>query len=262
MSMAVINVEELWARYTQHRDTHTRNQLVEYYSTLVRKQAARLARKLPNQIGYDEICSAGYDGLIEAVEAFDPQRNIKFETFCQQRIVGAVMDWLRSLDHQSRTVRDFEKQRYQVQEALDAELGRPPTHDETANYMGISLDRYNQLTRLSQLGREIHFSTLTGSGGAEGPKAPGERTWDIGDPHQQDPSDRMNRLMVTDYITRGLTRDERLVLILYYHEELTMAEIGLVLSLSESRVSQIHKDVLERLRKRFANDIEREQLVA
>jgi RNA polymerase sigma factor for flagellar operon FliA len=145
---------------------------------------------------------------------------------------------------------------------LDAELGRPPTQDETARSMGISQDRYNQLTRLSQLGREIHFSTLTNSGGAEGPKAPGERTWDIGDPHQHDPSDRMNRLMVTDYITRGLTRDERLVLILYYHEELTMSEIGLVLSLSESRVSQIHKDVIERLRKRFASDAEREQLVA
>ena len=91
-------VEKVWERFLETRDLELRNQLVVYYAGLVHTHAARLSRKLPSQISYDEICSAAFDGLIEAVEAYDPERKAKFETFCQQRISGAVMDWLRTLD--------------------------------------------------------------------------------------------------------------------------------------------------------------------
>jgi len=242
--------EQLWKRYLRTRDVETRNALVEHYAPLVHTQAAKLARKLPAQVTYEEICSAAYDGLIEAVEAYDPSRKAKFETFCQQRIHGAVMDWLRSLDIQSRTVRTFEKKRLSVREILDAELGRTPSHAEVADRMGISRERYEQLSRLSQLGKEIHFSAMQPETDSHG--RPSARAWDIEDTKQADPSARIARQMLTEYITRGLSREERLVLILYYYEDLTMAEIGLVLSLSESRVSQIHKDVIQRLRQRFA----------
>jgi RNA polymerase sigma factor for flagellar operon FliA len=255
------HVQRLWKRFFRSRSDEDRNALVENYACLVQIQAARLSRKLPAQIGYDEICSAGYDGLIEAVESYNPERKAKFETFCQQRIVGAVMDWLRSLDPQSRTVRTFEKRRVSVREMLDAELGRPPMHDEVARRMGISQDRYDQLSRISQLGREVHFSAMDPRGHADARGRTSERAWDIGDNRQNDPSTKMARNMLTDYITRGLSREERLVLILYYYEDLTMAEIGIVLDLSESRVSQIHKDVITRLRNRFKGRLE-EELVA
>ncbi len=261
MKPADSQVQKLWKRFFRSRSDQDRNALVENYAPLVQMQAARLSRKLPAQIGYDEICSAGYDGLIEAVESYNPERKAKFETFCQQRIVGAVMDWLRSLDPQSRTIRTFEKRRLSVREMLDAELGRPPMHDEVAKRMGITQDRYDQLSRISQLGREVHFSAMDPRGNNDSRGRSGERAWDVGDNRQNDPSTRMARTMLTDYITRGLSREERLVLILYYYEDLTMAEIGVVLDLSESRVSQIHKDVITRLRNRFKGRLE-EELVA
>lgn len=251
----------LWKKYLKTRSDDCRNALVENYAPLVHIQAARLSRKLPAQIGYDEICSAGYDGLIEAVQSYDPSKKAKFETFCQQRIIGAVMDWLRSLDPQSRTVRTFEKRRLSVRELLDTELGRPPMHDEIARRMGISQDRYDQLSRISQLGREVHFSAMDPRSNSDGGGRSSERAWDLGDPDQTDPSARLSRTMLTEYVTRGLSREERLVLILYYYEDLTMAEIGVVLDLSESRVSQIHKDVIARLRHRFQGRLE-EELVA
>ncbi|MHC4445140.1 MAG: sigma-70 family RNA polymerase sigma factor [Planctomycetota bacterium] len=252
------NVRKLWNKYLRSRSMTLRNELVENYAHLVQMQAARLSRKLPAQIGYDEICSAGYDGLIEAVEGYNPARKAKFETFCQQRIIGAVMDWLRSLDPQSRTVRTFEKRRMSMQEKLDAELGRPPMHHEIAKHMGISQDRYDQLSRISQLGREVHFSAMDPRDGSGSRGRSGEQAWDIGDARQSEPSSRIARAMLTEFITRGLSREERLVLILYYFEDLTMAEIGVVLDLSESRVSQIHKDVITRLRNRFKGKLEEE----
>ncbi|HOW73344.1 MAG TPA: sigma-70 family RNA polymerase sigma factor [Phycisphaerae bacterium] len=254
------SVEALWKRYLKTRSEKYRNALVEQYAPLVHIQAARLSRKLPAQISYDEICSAGYDGLIEAVEGYNPKRKAKFETFCQQRIIGAVMDWLRSLDPQSRTVRTFEKRRMGVRELLDAELGRPPMHDEVAKRMGMSQDRYDQLARISQLGREVHFSAMDPRD-SSGRSRASERSWDVGDTDQTDPSAKLARTMLTEFVTRGLSTEERLVLVLYYYEDLTMAEIGVVLDLSESRVSQIHKDVIARLRNRFKDRLD-EELVA
>ena len=222
------SVQVLWKKFLKTRNDEYRNAIVEHYAPLAQTQAARLSRKLPAQIGYDEICSAGYDGLIEAVESYNTARKDKFETLCQQRIIGAVMDWM---------------------------------HDEIARRMGISQDRYDQLSRISQLGREVHFSAMDPKNGSDSRGRSSERAWDVGDPDQTDPSTKMARSMLTEFITRGLSREERLVLILYYYEDLTMAEIGVVLDLSESRVSQIHKDVIARLRNRFKGKLE-EELVA
>lgn len=259
MPAKTLDVEALWKKYLKSRKPETRNQIVEHYAPLVHIQAARLSKKLPAQVSYDEICSAAFDGLIEAVESYDPDRKAKFETFCQQRIAGAVMDWLRSLDPQSRTIRTFEKRRLNVRETLDSELGRPPMHEEIARRMGISQDRYDQLSRISQLGREVHFSAMEPHTDTRG--RPTDRVWDVGDPDQDEPAKRVSRTLLTEFLTRGLSREERLVLVLYYYEDLTMAEIGLVLDLSESRVSQIHKDVLGRLRQRFKGGCS-EELVA
>lgn len=260
MTQANPPVDTLWKKFLKTRTDAYRNALVERYAPLVKIQAARLSRKLPAQITYDEICSAGYDGLIEAVEAYDPQRKAKFETFCQQRINGAVMDWLRSLDTQSRTIRNYEKAAANVRERLDAELGRPPMHEEIAKRMGISQERYDQLARISQLGREVHFSAMDPRDNT-GRSRSSERAYDVGDPRQADPSAKLATSSLVKFITRGLNPEERLVLILYYFEQLTMAEIGKVLDLSESRVSQIHREVIDRLKSRFKDKFE-EELVA
>ena len=253
MSVKEQPIEKVWRRYLRNHNLELRNELVVRYRHLVHTHAARLSRKLPAQVSYDEICSAAFDGLIEAVEAYDPKHKAKFETFCQQRIAGAVMDWLRGLDSQSRTVRTFEKKRLRVQESLDAQNGRPPTHDEVASRMGVSLARYDHLCRLSQLGKEVHFSAMEPQPDKNGRGS--SRSWDIGDRRSVDPAAVVSRELLTEHITRGLSREERLVLVLYYYEELTMSEIGMVLNLSESRVSQIHKDILQRLRQRFGRSL-------
>ncbi len=252
MKTARREIDALWKKYLNSRAIKHRNLLIEHYRPLVHMQAARLSQKLPAQISYDEICSAGYDGLLEAVQAYDPKHKAKFETFCQQRIHGAVMDWLRALDGQSRTVRSFEKLRMQNRDVLDSDLGRPPTDEEIAKKMGMSYDRYAELSRLSRLGHEVHLSAVQNDDDGHHRGSPGG--WDIRDIRAVDPSQKVSRQMITDYIARGLNREERLVLILYYTEGLTMAEIGMVLDLSESRVSQIHKDVIARLRRRFKDE--------
>ena len=118
---------------------------------------------------------------------------------------------------------------------------------------------HDHLCRLSQLGKEVHFSAMEPQTDQNGRGT--ARSWDVGDSRAADPSVAVSRTMLTEYITRGLSREERLVLVLYYYEELTMSEIGSVLKLSESRVSQIHKDILQRLRQRFGSSL-CEELVA
>jgi RNA polymerase sigma factor for flagellar operon FliA len=254
-----LTIEQMWKKYLTHRAVSMRNEIVMHYSHLVHTHAARLSRKLPAQVSYDEICSAAFDGLIEAVEAYDPDRKAKFETFCQQRISGAVMDWLRSLDPQSRTVRTFEKRRMMVKEALGTDLEFAPTRDDMAQRLDMNVDRYEYLSRLSQLGKEVHFSAMEPSD--EHRMQGSTHSWDIRDAHCDDPGVQVSREILAAHLTKGLAREERLVIMLYYFEGMTMAEIGAVLNLSESRVSQIHKEILQRLRHRFGGSL-CEELVA
>ena len=247
----VTSIDKLWRSYLRSRSVEARNRVVMHYTPLVHTHAARLSRKLPAQISYDEICSAAFDGLIEAVEAYDPARKAKFETFCQQRISGAVMDWLRSLDPQSRTVRTFEKKRMLVKEALGTDLEYFASTADLAQSLDMTVDRYDYLCRLSQLGKEVHFSAMepTDDHRHQG----SSHSWDTRDTRAEDPGVKVSRELLTEHLTKGLAREERLVLILYYFEEMTMAEIGAVLNLSESRVSQIHKEILQRLRHRLGH---------
>ncbi len=259
MAKRELTIETMWKRYLKAHAVDMRNKIVVHYSHLVHSHAARLSRKLPAQISYDEICSAAFDGLIEAVEAYDPERKAKFETFCQQRIAGAVMDWLRSLDPQSRTVRTFEKRRMMVHEAMGTDMEYSPSQVEVAKRLEMSVSRFDYLSRLSQLGKEVHFSAMEPSGDRHSQGS--SHTWDIRDNKSVDPGVKVSRELLTKHITRDLAREERLVLILYYFEGMTMAEIGAVLDLSESRVSQIHKEILTRLRQRYGSSL-CEELVA
>lgn len=254
-----MTIDKMWKSFLRSRSTDMRNRIVIHYSHLVQTHAARLSRKLPAQVSYDEICSAAFDGLIEAVQAYDPSRLAKFETFCQQRISGAVMDWLRSLDPQSRTVRTFEKRRLAVKEALGADMEFAPTQAELAKSLDMDIGRYDYLCRLSQLGKEVHFSAMEPPD--DGRHQGATHSWDTRDTRAEDPAVSVSREVLAEHLTTGLAREERLVLLLYYYEQMTMAEIGAVLNLSESRVSQIHKEILQRLRHRFSTTL-CEELVA
>lgn len=247
----------LWEQYFRTRSRHVRNQLVESYLSLVEMQAVRMMRKLHRTVRFDELCSAGSEGLIQAVENYRPDGEARFETFAQRRIAGAILDWLRSQDMQSRTIRQFERSRQRAGNVLSNTLSRPPTHDELASALQLSRDRYDELNRASVRGQQVSLSAI--GVGRDG--LPDERAQDIPDPGQADPAANLRRQTVLEYVTRGLTRTQRLVIVQLYYEDLSMRETGAILGVSESRVSQIHKEVLTELRRILPFETTREQLV-
>ncbi len=143
-----------------------------------------------------------------------------------------------------------------AREALGADMEFSPSQAALAGRLDMSVDRYDYLSRLSQLGKEVHFSAMEPSG--ERRSQGSAHTWDVRDPRGEDPAVKISRELLTEHLAKGLAREERLVLVLYYFEEMTMADIGSVLNLSESRVSQIHKEILQRLRQRFGNVLSEE----
>jgi RNA polymerase sigma factor for flagellar operon FliA len=243
----------IWKRYRTTRSVEDRNALIVHYAALVDKHAAQLARRLPPRVTFDEVRSAAFDGLMHAVENFDPDRSATFETFCQRRIRGAVADWLRSRDSQSRAVRLFEKRRSRISESISAETGRAPAPADIAARMRLPVRRYQELSRLSRVGSEVHLSSIESR--VERDSSGAGRQWEVPDHRENDPARDISRQLLTDYVARGLSHDERAIMVLYYYEGLTMSEIGTVMQLCESRVSQIHKDVIHRLRQRMGRGL-------
>ena len=247
--------EALWQRYLKTRDVSTRNELVTRYVSLVNQQASRLSRRFSVQATTDEIASAGFDGLMGAVEMFDPNRHVKFETYATMRIVGAVHEWLRSVDPQRRGVRDFQKRREAALTVASSDAGARASAPQIAERMGMTPEQYEAYVRRVRSGVVTSLSAPDDDGDRNGRAKRDE----IPDRRQTPPQEGVEREMVRDFITRGLRRQERCVLLLYYYGGLTMGEAGKVMGLSESRVSQIHKRVLAALRKRFGR---RRQLCA
>lgn len=250
------SLNHLWAEYRTTRHKAARNALVEVYMPLVHKQARWLSRRLPHRVGAEDLCSAGYEGLIQAVEAFDVARNARFETFCQKRILGAMHDWLRTMSVHSRTVQTFLTRRSGARSALSVAHGRRATDEEVADDMGIRHSRFAYLSRIARHGQEVQMSVLRKGHAARCRGDADEASWDPVDPNPVDPASAIQRQLFIKKVTHGLSREERLIITLYYCEGLTFSDIGVILALSESRVSQIHSHLVERLRVRLANDPE------
>lgn len=240
-------VTALWREYRKTKSTTIRNELVERYMPLVNKVAEIMARRLWPRVSADELASAGYDGLIAAVSSYDPDRGVKFETYCRQRIVGAIRDWQREIDPLGRSGRNFERSLNAVEERIQAERGETATTDELAQQMGLSLGKFARMRRTIMASHCVPL------------EAPAERRNDARvsslvpvDPGPS-PVDQTERELIREYLTRGMKEQDRLIITLYYYERLTMAEIGSVLGVSESRVCQRHAEIVEQLRTRFAN---------
>lgn len=241
------DVAKLWREYRRTRSTALRNALVERYMPLVQRVAEIMGRRLWPRVGVEELASAGYDGLIAAVSSYDPDRGVKFETYCRQRIVGAIRDWQREIDPLGRSGRNFERTMHLIEERIHAERGEAATSDELARAMGLSLGKFNKMMRTVMASHSVPL------------EAPTERRKDSRrsalvpvDPGPS-PVQRTERELIREYLTRGLKEQDRLIITLYYYERLTMAEIGAVLGVSESRVCQRHTEIIEQLRARFAN---------
>lgn len=237
----------MWRDFHRTRSTKARNALVERFVPLVDKVAEIMARRLWPRVTADELASAGYDGLIAAVGAFDPARGVKFETYCRQRIVGAIRDWQREIDPLGRSGRTFERSMNRLDSRIIAKSGESATSDELAREMDIPVAKFMRMKRTVTASHCVPLETPT------------ERRNDSRvaslvpiDPGPS-PTQQTERELIREYLTRGLRDQDRLIITLYYYERLTMAEIGSVLGVSESRVCQRHAEIIDQLRTRFAN---------
>lgn len=239
------NIEEVWREFKRTGDTDLRNTLIEKYLPLVKYIAERLLAKLPQNIELDDLTSAGIFGLMDAIEGFDLSRGVKFETYCTTRIRGAILDELRSLDWVPRIVRNKANRLEGALRGLEMQLGRTPTDVEMAERLGVSGDEYEELLRESSA---VTMVSLTDkSREDQGSKT--LRTIDfLENKKQVDPEEELKKREITEFITKGLSQKERLIMLLYYYEELTMREIGATLELSESRVCQLHSRIILRLK--------------
>lgn len=237
----------LWREFHKTRSVPARNRLVEHYLPLVQKLAEIMARRLWPRVSADELASAGYDGLIGAVGAFDPERGVKFETYCRQRIVGAIRDWQREIDPLGRSGRNFERSMNRAEERFQSEAGRRPTVIELADRMEMPLGKF---TKMKSTVAASHSVSLEGS--ADRSDESRSASLVPVDP-SPGPTHHTERELIREYLTRGLKEQDRLILTLYYYEKLTMAAIGAVLGVSESRVCQRHAEIVQQLRTRFAN---------
>ncbi len=236
---------EIWKRYKANpHSQELRNQLIERYLPLVRYNGERIWQRLPDGVELDDLISAGVFGLMDAIESFDLARGVKFETYCVPRIRGAMLDELRTMDWVPRLVRSKASKLQEAIKSLQTGLGRPPSDLELAEHMGLSVA---EVERLRIEASAVNLVSLNRRwGDAEGNKDVQEIDI-LEDRRGEDPTRRMQKNDLMRLVTKGLNRNERLIMLLYYYEELTMKEIGLTLDLSESRVSQMHSSILNRL---------------
>jgi RNA polymerase sigma factor for flagellar operon FliA len=240
----------IWAKYTRDRSDALRNALIEHYLPIVRYSAERIHAKLPDEVELDDLISVGVFGLMDAIAAFDPERGIKFETYCAPRIRGAILDELRSMDWVPRLVRSRANKLTAATRQLEAELGRSPTGEEMARRLGVPAAEYDRMAKDAHAIGMVSLSRklFEGEGGQDVTEV------DIlEDRRALDPVRETQRRDLKRLIAGSLTRAERLILILYYFEQMTMKEVGAALDLSESRVSQMHSSILARLKAQMAD---------
>jgi RNA polymerase sigma factor for flagellar operon FliA len=241
-----LDISDVWKLFKQDmRNQDLRNILIEKYLPLVRYNAERVWQKLPDGVDLNDLMSAGVFGLMDAIEAFDMERGVKFETYCVPRIRGAMLDELRTMDWVPRLVRSKASKVEAARKAAEVELGRPPSDSEIAAKLGMETEDFEKMkTEASAVGL-ISLNKKW----YETDSYKDVREIDIIEDNKGiDPTNGIQKLDVMKLVTKGLNRNERLIIILYYYEELTMKEIGNTLGLSESRVSQMHSSIVNRLK--------------
>ena len=238
-------IGQIWDQFHKGHDDCYRNMLMEHYRDLVRYAAERLHSKLPDKVEVDDLISAGIFGLMDAIDAYDPERGVKFETYCAPRIKGSILDELRSMDWVPRLVRARAHQLSKATHALEMHLGRKPDEQELAEELRMDTEEFTRLQRDANAASLVSLSTKCGDGDGE------KDVYEIDvikDNRSEDPLLEAQKRDLKNLLTKGLTRAERLIIVLYYYEEMTMKEIGATLDLSESRVSQMHSSIVARLK--------------
>lgn len=246
-----IGEEKLWEKFIKSKDQQVRDYFVIKYAPLVKYVAGKVSMGMPQNIEFDDLVSYGVFGLIDAISKFDPARGIKFKTYAMTRIRGAIFDELRSIDWIPRSIRQKAKQIEQIISELENKLGRIVEDDEIAREMGISNEELQSLLHKLSGTSMLSLNDI----------------WYLGDdndelsiletleaPENMNPDLLIEKQEIRDYIIDAIKKlpdKEKKVIVLYYYEDLTLKEIGEVLEVTESRVSQLHTKAIMRLRGRL-----------
>jgi len=244
--------QQLWLQYRRTSDPQLRDRLILTYAPLVKYVAGRLGSGLPAHVDESDLVSYGLLGLIGAIERYDPDRDVKFETYAISRIRGAIIDELRAMDWVPRSVRARAREIERAMSELEGRLGRAPTDEEISAKLGISVeeleDNLGEIAR-SSIAALDELWTASGTGDQVA------LIDTIEDESAPDPQSTLSQTELREAIADAIARlpeREKLVVTLYYYEELTLREIGEVLGVTESRVSQLHTKAILRLKARLA----------
>jgi RNA polymerase sigma factor for flagellar operon FliA len=251
-------IDEIWREFARTRSKRIRDHLLERYLELVKYTAERMHMRLPNEVDVEDLMSAGLFGLMDAIDAFDVERGVKFETYCTQRIRGAIFDELRAMDWVPRLVRSRTAKVDRARKSMEMELGCKPTEAELCARLRVTEAEFEKLQKDS---KPVGVVSLNRKWFETDSNKDVREIDVIHDDRQPNPLGSVQREDLKTLITKGLSRAERLIVILYYYEEMTMKEIGATLDLSESRVSQMHSSILARLKAQMQHrtkDVEEE----
>jgi RNA polymerase sigma factor for flagellar operon FliA len=253
-NVKAVELRELWRRYKNDSDERARERLVVAYSPLVKFIAGRMASGLPAHVEEADLVSYGLLGLIGAIERYELDRDVKFETFAVARVKGAIIDELRSLDWVPRSVRSRARGIEKANAELEAELGRGPTDEEMAERLEIDVDEFHDALLEIANSSLLALDDLWTFADPEGGGSQISVLDTIRDPNAADPETEAQTMELKDRLAdaiESLPERERLVIALYYYENLTLREIGEILGVTESRVSQLHTKAVLSLRSRF-----------
>jgi RNA polymerase sigma factor FliA len=248
-------VDELWRQYRASHEKAIRDRLILTYAPLVKYVAGRLASGLPAHVDEGDLVSYGLLGLIAAIDRYDPGRDVKFETYAIARIRGSILDELRALDWVPRSVRSRAREIERAIAELERKLGRAPTDEEIASKLSLSGEELeDSLTDISRssIAALDELWTVSGSGDQIA------LIDTIEDETEPDPQAALSQTEIKEAIADSIARlpeREKLVVTLYYYEDLTLREIGEVLGVTESRVSQLHTKAVLRLKSRLTGSV-------
>ena len=225
-----MDVKKLWKHYDDKgQPERLRNYFMERYLPLVRYNSERIYARLPDEVDIEDLMSAGLFGLMDAIDAFDLERGVKFETYCAPRIRGAILDELRTMDWVPRLVRSRTAKVDGARNALIQKFGREPTKAEIAQHLGVDSEEYKKIDRD---GSPVGVVSLSRNWRQSDGNRELREIDVIKDSRQVNPLGETQRRDLKDLVTKGLSRAERLIVVLYYYEEMTMKEIGTTLDLS------------------------------
>ena len=247
-------IKSLWAEFKDSGDPRLRERLILHYSPLVKYVAGRVGVGLPPNIEQADLVSYGIFGLIDAIEKFDISRAIKFETYAISRIKGAIIDELRAIDWIPRSVRYKAREVEKAYAALEARLHRTPTEPEVAEELGIGLDELHTIFSQVSFVNVIALDELLNVGGERGDKVSLVDT--LEDTRAEDPVAAFETEETKYLLARAintLPEREKIVVTLYYYEGLTLAEIGQVLGVTESRICQMHTKAVLQMRAKLSD---------